>query len=707
MAFCSFVALASCRLYRCRPGGIPGECRQDAGGTAGGTPALQKSGKVPEETLALLRLCLLGPASGMWGRPGEDTLKRELHTKRRRKTHKSDAGPRLRGSIPPSFPLCYTLTTACGGRLGKGRYMPFQEQFWSRFLVTEMDPLLIVSIILIAGFLGGWVAARLHVPRITGNMLAGLLVGPACLDLFPEMNVAATLQPLTNFAMGLITVSIGSTLSYRRIHNALRRIIAISVAEVFAAAILVTVAFLLLGMDWQVAFAIGCIAASTAPATILALVREVRAKGTFVKTLLSVVALDNLLCIMLFAFSSTLLADFYENSGQSVGVGYAAAHAIWQFAGSVLLALVLGKVTERLVHHVHTHDFSVVFVAVLLSVGLSESFDLSPLLTSLFFGIYLGNASEETARQTQALEPIELLLFSCFFTVAGASLHLDTVAEAGVLCVAFIVARGAGKAVGAWLGGLLARTSKRIRTSMSLGLMPEAGVAIGLVLLLGDDPRIPSHTWELINTLVLGAVTVNEILGPFFTRQALKMAKETDKDRRRIIEFLQEEYITVGLTAKDKFEALRKLTDFYARTHHVPPGHQSELLASIEEREKEFTTAIGLGAAIPHGRIEEGSGVRGVLAIAREGIDFHAPDGEPVRLMMLVVTPKGYEKEHLEVMASLAQMISDNAIRTRLLAAIDANDAWEIIESEDTRNYNYFLDQEGLDEEVQEDSRTQ
>ena len=83
-----------------------------------------------------------------------------------------------------------------------------------------------------------------------------------------------------------------------------------------------------------------------------------------------------------------------------------------------------------------------------------------------------------------------------------------------------------------------------------------------------------------------------------------------------------------------------------------------------------------------------------MLGICSEGVLFDAPDGEPVYIIMLVVTPKGYEREHLEVMASLAQMISDDAIRTRLLAAISPNDAWEIIESKDTRNYNYFLEKD-------------
>ncbi|MCF6287538.1 MAG: PTS sugar transporter subunit IIA, partial [Candidatus Hydrogenedentes bacterium] len=140
-----------------------------------------------------------------------------------------------------------------------------------------------------------------------------------------------------------------------------------------------------------------------------------------------------------------------------------------------------------------------------------------------------------------------------------------------------------------------------------------------------------------------------------------------------------------------------KLTDFYLRTHRVPAADHALLYDTIEERERELTTAVGNGAAIPHGRVQHGSGIRGVLGICREGVDFDAYDGEPVRILMLVVTPEGYDKEHLEVMASLAQMISDEQLRTRLVAAINANDAWEVIEGEEARNYNYFLEEGGLE----------
>jgi len=135
------------------------------------------------------------------------------------------------------------------------------------------------------------------------------------------------------------------------------------------------------------------------------------------------------------------------------------------------------------------------------------------------------------------------------------------------------------------------------------------------------------------------------------------------------------------------------VTDFYIRTHRIAPALREALHQSIIERERDGTTAIGLGAAIPHGRIGHGGGIRGVLAICSECVAWGEDDDESVRLVMLVVTPAGHDKEHIEVMASLAQMISDATIRTRLLAAMDANDAWEVIEGEETRNYNYFLDE--------------
>ena len=149
-----------------------------------------------------------------------------------------------------------------------------------------------------------------------------------------------------------------------------------------------------------------------------------------------------------------------------------------------------------------------------------------------------------------------------------------------------------------------------------------------------------------------------------------------------------------NLEAKDKWEALRKLADFYGRTHKVSASARKAIYKSVVDREQEQSTAIGRGAALPHGHVEKGSAIRGVLGICPDGVDFDAPDGEPVRLIVLIVTPKEHEQRHLEVLASLSSMISHEQVRTRLIAALDANDAWEVLESEESRSYNFFLEEE-------------
>lgn len=552
-----------------------------------------------------------------------------------------------------------------------------------------MGPLLILGVILVAGSAGGWVARRLHVPSITGNIIAGMLLA---FTLFNHTNVARELQGLSSFAIGLIAVTAGGHFSYRRIHNALRRILFISILEAIGAVLFVFFALRAFGTDARVALLLGCLAASTAPATTVAIIRENHAKGPFVKTLLAAVSIDSSLCILLFAFVHSLLAALYSHGEISLGFSEGIQQTAWQLLGSAGLAVVLGYATSLFFDNHRFHDFSVLLVSVLLAIGLSYFVGFSPLLTCLFFGAFLGNSSPKTEAKLEALAPIEPLLYTAFFTLAGVSVHIDLLKSAGILCLVYVAARVLGKGFGAYAGALMARSTSRIRNSIPFGFVPQAGVALGLVVILQGDSRIPEEVSSLVGTIVLAAVTINEIIGPFFTRAALRRSKEADLDRPRLVEFLDEEFIMTDLEATDKWDALEKLVDFYARTHRISKADKEHVLETLVEREQEGSTGIGKGAAIPHGRVESGDKIQGVMALSPQGIDFDAYDGEPVHLLVLIVTPKDHQKRHLEVLASLSTMMSNPVIRPRLMAAIDANDAWEVIEDEESRSFNYFLD---------------
>ncbi len=557
-----------------------------------------------------------------------------------------------------------------------------------------LDSLLVLGVILVAGTIGGWLARRIKVPSITGNILAGIMIGPAALDVFGHADASRVLLPVSTFAMGLIAVAIGGHLSYRRIHNALRRIVLVSLLEVCGALVFVTLGAWLCGQPMSTAILLGTVACATAPGTTVALVRETRAKGTFVKTLLAVVALDNILCIMLFAFAEIVDANFFEHPESGFAFLPALQATGIQLGGSLLLGLLLGVATLHLVRLPSSHNFSVMVVTVLLACGVAASAGLSPLLACLFLGVYLGNSSELGEEHLASVEPLEMLLYTCFFTLAGVSLHLDTLASAGLICLVYVIARFLGKGLGAGFGGWLSGTSPRVWRNLPLGLVPQAGVAIGLVVLLHGDARIPKEVSDSIATVVLAAVTINEIIGPFFTRLALKRSKEVGRDRLRLIEFIEEEFILTGLKVAGPAQLIERLVAFFARVHPHPDRNQREVIREqLTQRLETRTAAIGSGVAILPARLAQGERIQGVLVVLQDALDLGAIDGEPVRLVMVITTPPE-QGNYLQVMARLAAMLSDVILKEGLLRAPDAHHAWEVIESNETPDYNEYLEAE-------------
>lgn len=567
-----------------------------------------------------------------------------------------------------------------------------KEIFESIYYNGHMGPMLVVSVLVLAGFLGGWVAKLLKLPHVTGNILGGVIVGPACLGLIGTHEQMEALQPLSTFAMSLVAVSIGGHLSYRRIHNSLRRIISISLCEVGFSVITVILAAKLFGMDWPTTCLLGVIAASTAPATTIALIRETRAKGPLVKTLISAVALNNILCILFFVMMRTFVSSYFE-SGETAGkIDDALILSAYHLVGALVLGLSAGWISKTLVSKPKFHDFSTILLTIMLLDGLAAYLQLSPLLVNLFFGVFLGNSSEVAEKQLTTLVPLEPILYVCFFTLAGVSLHLDAMLAVGVLALVYFGARVLGKSIGAALGGIIGRCSPRIWQNMVFALYPQSGIAIGLVILLASDSYIPDTVKQAVSAIILAGVTLSEIVGPFCTKAALARSGEANKDRQRLVEFLAEEFIVVDLKALDKWDAIRQLVAFLMKTHRVEHISQEELYQSVVDRENEFSTAMGKSIAIPHGHIEKGPAIQGVMGICRSGVDFSAPDEEPVKLIMLIVTPKEKQDMHMKVLSSLAAMVSEEAIRKRLLAAISPEDAMEVIESKEARDYNYFLE---------------
>ena len=554
------------------------------------------------------------------------------------------------------------------------------------------SPILLLAVVLLAGSLFGSLARRLRLPSVTGQILGGILIGGAGFDLFGHESLGG-LEPLTDIALGLIAVTVGAHLHIHRLRNAVRRLSYLLIAESTVTPLLVfAVLYGLGGTSLEMAMLFGAVSVATAPATIIAMVRETRSKGVFVKTLTAAVALNNTACIVLFEVCRAALGSNLTTEAPRF---LDPTDTVFQLAGPVILgglvALILDRITRLALGPERLATAAV--VALVLTSGVAASVGFSAMLSCLVLGAVQANI---THRRTHLIDSVfsnfEPAILTVFFTLAGMHLSVDHLERAGLLAVLYFVARFAGKMLAAEAALRAAHATERVRQNLGLALIPQAGVAVGLVLLIQDDPRFADSA-GLFAAVVLSVVTVNEIVGPVLTRLALHRAGEVGRDRLRLIDFLQEEHIITDFQAATKEIAISRLVDMLLRTHSVRGVDRETLLSSVFDRESQGSTCLGGGLAVPHGILPEGEAMIGVMALSRDGLGFETPDGRPVHCMVLLGTAPDERERHLQVLAALARTVgTDRAFQDQLFDSKSPAHAYELLHGEESEDFNYFME---------------
>jgi len=558
-------------------------------------------------------------------------------------------------------------------------------------VIEHANALFALAAIVLAGAIGGQLAQRIRLPHVTGQILIGVLIGSSGLNLFGH-DAVASLGTVTEFALGMIALTIGEHLSIRTLRNAGKRLFVLLLTESLLTPIIVFVlAYLITRSPW-LPLLLAAMSISTAPATVIALVKETRSKGIFVKTLSAAVALNNIACIGLFAVARTFAgAGLHPESGGEIAATLLAP--LLQIVESIALGGVAGLLLILATRKVVRSDrlAGATVVTLLLVCGLAIDFNLSLLLSCLSLGFTLANLTPQRKELGgSAFENIENVIFAAFFTLAGMELHLNNIAAAGLLAVVVLVGRFGGKLLSGYLAMRIAGATAPVRRYLGLALIPQAGVAVGLILLVQQDSGL-SQLHNVILTVGLTTVMINELIGSITTSIALRRSGDAGKDRPRLIDFIQEENIITNMTAKTKEEAIEQLTDELIASNHLS-ADRDEFLATVLERESEASTCVGSGLAIPHGIIKDGKRMFGAMGISKEGLSFETPDGRPIHCMVLLATPESERERHLEVIAALARAIGrDHNIQEQLFNAETPAHAFEVLHAEEAEDFNYYL----------------
>ena len=392
-----------------------------------------------------------------------------------------------------------------------------------------MNVLFYIAIMLFAGLLFGRLAKLVHLPNVTGYLVAGLVLGPYLIGVIPKGTVDS-LGILSEIALGFIAVSIGSGFKFSYFRRVGASPIIIAIFEGVMAIIVVAAVLIICGFDLSLSLLLGAIASATAPAATIMVVRQYQAKGPVTETLLSVVALDDAVALVGFGFAVAAVKAM-QNPASNVAMSI--VQPFIDVGISFLVGIVLGFLLSFPYRWFRkdSNRLCVIIGSVFLTVALSQLFGGSSLLSCMALGATLTNVTRATPRVMAALDKITPPIFMLFFVVSGASLDVTVLPSIGVIGIIYLFARVAGKMGGAWLGATISKAPQTVRKYLGGALIPQAGVAIGLIILAGQI--VPDYA-PTIRAVVLCATLIYELTGPGVTKFMLTKAGEIAPQKKRV-----------------------------------------------------------------------------------------------------------------------------------------------------------------------------
>jgi len=386
----------------------------------------------------------------------------------------------------------------------------------------EVNTLFYLALLLFSGLLFGRAVKYLKLPNVTGYLIAGLILGPYVLNLIPR-DVVTGFELISEMALAFIAFSIGSEFKISYLKKVGISPVVIAIFEGLTASVLVTVLLVLFGFDFEISLLLGAIASATAPAATIMVVKQYEARGPLTETLLSVVALDDAVALIAFGFSMAVVNTMIHPGESSLAMSI--IRPFLEIIGSLALGFALGflfKVPLRFFKKDSNRTIITVGF-IFLGSALATMLGLSPLLLCMCMGAMLANVSDSARSIFKLADNITPPIFLMFFVVSGAELDITILPKIGIIGIIYVIARVAGKVLGASVGAVLMKSPETVKKYLGLTLIPQAGVAIGLSLIAART--LPDYG-STIRAVVLCATLIYELTGPAVTRIGLEKSGE-------------------------------------------------------------------------------------------------------------------------------------------------------------------------------------
>jgi Kef-type K+ transport system membrane component KefB len=399
--------------------------------------------------------------------------------------------------------------------------------------VGQLNLVLLFGVVVLGGTFGARLFQMAHIPQVVGCIIIGILLGGDVLGVISDETVVL-LRPFTMFALGVIGFMIGGELRGDVFKKYGKQFFVILFSQGLGAFLLVSagsslVSWFMTGdlrLSMAIGLVLGAIASATAPAATVNVLWEYKTRGPLTAAILAIVALDDALALLLYRGAST-------GAKVLVGTGHgsvlrAVLLLLGEILGTIFLGFLAGVVLYYLLKFVKAEDKILGFSisSLLLVVGVSEIGGVDPILPAMVLGITTANLSPRRSRGIfELIKKFSPPIYVSFFVLAGAHMRFDKVAGwVLVMIFVYVVLRAAGKILGSWFGAKYCGAPSVVRKYLGICLLPQAGVAIGLVILASG--QFESSLGHEIIMIVMMATFLMEIFGPMLVKVGVKGAGE-------------------------------------------------------------------------------------------------------------------------------------------------------------------------------------
>lgn len=389
-------------------------------------------------------------------------------------------------------------------------------------MINVYQTYLYLALSLFLALIAGKFVKQIKMPNVTGYLIMGLIAGPYCLNIIP-LDMIETFSFIPEVALGFIAFSIGSEFKLSYLKKVGKSPIIIAFLEAFMAVLFVDVILIATGHEIPFSLVLGAIAAATAPAATLMVVKQYKAKGPVTDTLLPVVAIDDAAALMCYGLS-VAVAKAISSNGQG-SIITTITKPVIEILGALAIGAVLGLTFSFLAkwYTGRGNRLAITFAMIFVCIGVCDWLEWSALLACMAMSAVLVNtssASEVIFNQTDRITPP---IFMLFFFLSGAELDMRVIPTVGVIGILYIIFRVLGKVLGASLGAKLTHAVPTVQKYLGFALIPQAGVAIGLAT---TSMSIVPEYGAKIRTVILCGTVIYELTGPIITKIALKKAGE-------------------------------------------------------------------------------------------------------------------------------------------------------------------------------------